>query len=305
MIILRQEEFAFGKPPSERTIPELLDAGVIILDKPRGPSSHEVSAFVRKILEVKKTGHTGTLDQDVSGVLIVLLGHATKAVRFFAGERKSYVCVMSLGTAISKEKADKIFENLRGKIYQTPPLASAVAKRLRVREVYSLRVLESHDKLILFDCDVAGGTYVRKLVSDFGALAATTAEMRELRRTSAVGLSEGSAVKLQDISDYYWLWKNRGDESFLRSSVKPIEDVIALKRVIVSDDVLKPITTGAHLFIPGICSLDEGINRDEFVQIMSGKGELICFAQALLSSDEIKERRNGAACDVMRVVKSA
>ncbi len=308
MITLRKQEGVLGVAPRERPLNDYLRFGVALIDKPCGPSSHETSAFVRKILSgfgVQKTGHSGTLDPDVSGVLPVMLNDACKASGFLSKQRKKYVCITRFEKPIKAATLEKTFSRFRGKIYQTPPLASAVAKRLRIREVFSLDLLEVNERFALFQCDVEAGFYVRALVRDLGEVVNDAAVMAELRRTEAATFTEEQCVTLQELSDRVWLAKENGkkkNEAPLRECVLPLEEAIHLKRVVADDDALRPITTGAHLAIPGICSLDEGIAKGEAVQILSLKGELVCFADALLSSDEIKGRRNGLAFDVSRVI---
>ncbi|MEM4254908.1 MAG: RNA-guided pseudouridylation complex pseudouridine synthase subunit Cbf5 [Candidatus Norongarragalinales archaeon] len=306
MIGLRKGDGNYGKKPSERTLDEKLRKGVFVLDKPCGPSSHEAAAFVRKILGLKKAGHSGTLDANVSGVLPVFLEEATKAVRYFLGERKKYVCIMRLNERKSAKEIEDAFSHFKGKIYQKPPLASAVAKKLRVREVFGLRVLEIDGKDVLFECDVEGGFYVRKLCADVGEVLGCGAAMLELRRTYAAGFTEAKAHSLQDLSDAFWLWKEVGNSKTLDEMVFNLEDVLHLKKVVVDDGALKPISTGANLAIPGIVEMDDSIEKGESVQVLSGKGEVICFAKALFSSKEIaeKERKGhgGLAFDIERVL---
>ncbi len=306
MFTLRKQEGRLGVAPRERALNDYLCFGIALVDKPCGPSSHETSAFVRKILGIEKTGHSGTLDPDVSGVLPVMLNDACKASGFLSKQRKKYVCITRFEKPIQKSKLEKAFERFRGKIYQTPPLASAVVRRLRIREVFSLDLLELDDskRFALFECDVEAGFYVRKLVEDLASVLDNAAVMAELRRTEAAGFAESRCVTLQELSDRVWLAKERGDEAPLRECVIPIEEGIALKRVVADDGALRPITTGANLAIPGICSLDENISKGEAVQVLSLKGELVCFADALLSSGEIKRRRNGLAFDVSRVIQA-
>ena len=309
MIVLREQEGKAGVPPRQRELAEYLRFGIALIDKPCGPSSHETSAFTRRILSVfgvEKTGHSGTLDPDVSGVLPVMLGAACKASGFLSKERKKYVCITRFEKPVERKSLERAFQRFRGKIYQTPPLASAVARRLRVREVFSLDVLELDEskRFALFECDVEAGFYVRKLVEDLASVLDNAAVMAELRRTEAAGFREAECVTLQELSDRVWLARERGNEAPLRECVLPIEEGIHLKRVVVDDDALRPITTGANVAIPGICSFDEEIARSEAVQVLSLKGELVCFADALLSSEEIMKRRNGLAFDVSRVIQA-
>ncbi|HEV8289596.1 MAG TPA: RNA-guided pseudouridylation complex pseudouridine synthase subunit Cbf5 [Candidatus Norongarragalinales archaeon] len=303
MITLQKEKHELGQKPSERTIEELLKWGFVAVDKPQGPTSHEVSAFVKKILNISKTGHTGTLDSNVSGVLPVLLNDAVKAAWWLARSRKKYVCLMRLDKPVSLAQLEsEAFSNLRGKIYQKPPLASAVAKKLRVREVFSLDMLEVDEKHVLFETETEAGTYVRNLVFDAGELLGVKSEMTELRRTLAVGVSEDACFTLQELSDRYWLWKEKKQEKSLREVVRPIEELMHLKKIVASDGALKALGHGSPLAIPGVISLDEGIVKEEPVQILSGKGELVAIGKALKSATEISEEEKGLAVKVERVI---
>jgi H/ACA ribonucleoprotein complex subunit 4 len=302
MLVLRKEPYATGKAPSERTMEERLRFGVVPVDKPPGPTSHEVAAFAKRILGVNKTGHTGTLDATVSGVLPILLNESCKASKAIMGGKKKYVCVMRLPKEIPRLEIEEALSHFRGKIWQKPPLASAVAKKLRIREVFSLNLLEVDGRLVLFDAETEAGTYIRNIVRDVGEVLGTGAEMAELRRTLSGGFTEGECVTLQELSDRHWLWKEKGEEKPLRECVHQIEDVVGFKRVVTADDAIHSITTGANLAVPGINQLDESIAKGEIVGIFSGKGELLCIAEALMGAEEIKGREKGIAFDVMRVI---
>ena len=308
MIRLQEIECKVGEPPSERSLEEKIRKGVFILDKPSGPSSHEAAAFVKKILGQSKAGHSGTLDANVSGVLPVLLEESTKAAKYLLGSRKKYVCVLRLGENKSKKEIEDAFSHFKGKIFQKPPLESAVVKKMRVREVFELAVLEAEGKYVLFECDVEGGFYVRKICFDVGEVLGCGGEMAELRRVYAAGFTEKEAHSLQDLSDAFWLWTEKGEDKELQKMVLTLEEALEgkLKKVVVDDGAIKPITTGANLAIPGIVSLDESIENHESVQVLNGMGEIICFAKALIDSKEIVSRaqsgKGGLAFDVERVV---
>ncbi|MDP3742171.1 MAG: RNA-guided pseudouridylation complex pseudouridine synthase subunit Cbf5 [Candidatus Micrarchaeota archaeon] len=303
MHVFYKEEFKLGVSPHQRSVEQALEHGVVCIDKPQGPSSHEVSAFVKKILHVNKAGHTGTLDPNVSGVLPVLLNQGCKVSHFLGETSKTYVCVMQLEKEVSKKDLVKAFNYFKGKIYQTPPLLSAVAKNLRIREVKELKILEVKERNVLFSVSSEAGFYVRNLVFDVGEVLGVKAEMAELRRTKAGVLTEDKCITLQELSDYYWLWKEKGNDEKLKKAIIPIEDFVKLKRVIASDDCLRPISTGADLAIPGILAMDEKIQRGERVGIFTGKGELVAVATALRGSSEIKDLKKGMAFDIERVIQ--
>ncbi|MHA1967975.1 MAG: LAGLIDADG family homing endonuclease, partial [Candidatus Hodarchaeales archaeon] len=154
----------YGKFPLSRTIPELLNLGIINLDKPANPTSHEVTAWIKQILKINKAGHGGTLDPAVTGCLPVALGRATRALQVLLPAGKEYICIMKTHHSVSPEKLENVLVNFRGKIYQTPPVRSNVKRRLRVRKIYELEVKEhdgSHLSLLRIKCEA--GTYIRKL----------------------------------------------------------------------------------------------------------------------------------------------
>ena len=263
-----------SQPFAGRGLKDYLNRGVVLIDKPCGPSSHEVAAFARNILGLPKTGHTGTLDQDVSGVLVILLGEACKLVSFFPDSDKKYVCIMHLEKEVSRQDLEKAFDNFRGKIYQTPPLEAAVARRLRIREIYSLKILEVAGRDVLFECDCEAGTYIRKLCFDAGEVLGVPAEMKELRRTKAMGFDEADAITLQDLADYYWLATEKKDESRLRKAVMPIERALALKPVELSAPLVSKLKNG---LAPSLNEVGpkEKFSEGEFVKFLDSQGNML------------------------------
>ena len=162
-------EMSTEKIKSSRTTEELLEFGIINIDKPSGPTSFNVSDFVRKGLGLRKTSHFGTLDPKVTGVLPVALNRACKLTGYFLGEDKEYVGVMRIHEEVSLDKIRKMIkEKFTGVIKQTPPVKSRVKRQEREREVKKFELLEKDRKNIVFLAEVQGGTYIRKLVDDLG-----------------------------------------------------------------------------------------------------------------------------------------
>jgi len=152
------------KIKSQKTISELLEFGILNIDKPSGPTSFNVSDFVRKKLGLRKTSHFGTLDPKVTGVLPIALNRACKLTGYFIGHDKKYVGIMRLHENIEMEKIQEVInKKFLGKIKQTPPVKSRVARREREREIKSFELLERDKKDILFRVGCEGGTYIRKL----------------------------------------------------------------------------------------------------------------------------------------------
>lgn len=153
-----------GYSPISRPIEHLKSYGVINLDKPANPSSHEVVAWVKRILKVEKTGHSGTLDPKVTGCLIVCINKATRLVKAQQSAGKEYVAIVKLHAPIENEnKLQKALDTLTGTVFQRPPLISAVKKVLRVRTIYESKLIEyDPDKEMgIFWVSCQAGTYIR------------------------------------------------------------------------------------------------------------------------------------------------
>ncbi|MHA2233525.1 MAG: RNA-guided pseudouridylation complex pseudouridine synthase subunit Cbf5, partial [Candidatus Hodarchaeales archaeon] len=172
----------WGFPPSQRPIPQLFNQGIVNLDKPANPTSHEVVAWVKKLFRLPKAGHSGTLDPKVTGVLPIALGRAAKAVRVLLTAPKGYICILLLHGTVSSQLIESTAAEFQGEIYQRPPVRSSVKRRLRTRRIYSLEVLEVDDRRVLFRVSCQAGTYIRKLCDDWGLVLGVGGHMEELRR---------------------------------------------------------------------------------------------------------------------------
>src|SRR3989338_6245801 len=152
----------FGCIPEKRSIETMIDYGIVILNKPSGPTSHQVADYVKKILNLEKAGHGGTIDPGVTGLLPVALGKATRIVQALLPAGKEYVCIMHLHTLVPEEKIREAAKKFTGQITQLPPVRSAVKRQLRQRNIYYFKLMEIDDKDVLFKLGCQGGTYVRK-----------------------------------------------------------------------------------------------------------------------------------------------
>ena len=274
--------------------PELLDSGVAVIDKPCGPISHEVTSWVKKMLEVPRTGHAGTLDPDVSGVLPVALGRATKLLRYIAGKRKTYVGICKFRKELSTERLEGLFGKFRGEIEQTPPKISAVKKVKRKRFVHSLQILEVDGKRVLFNATVDAGTYIRTLCEDMGRAAGTEAFMEELRRTAVGKIREDSAFTMQELSDAHWLWKEKNDDSLLGKCIVPVERLIDFRRVYVRENVPESLAKGAQLMAPGLVGAEPTIKKGENVSIYTDDTrKFVGVGVALFDGEEMNLQKSG------------
>ncbi|MHA2065295.1 MAG: RNA-guided pseudouridylation complex pseudouridine synthase subunit Cbf5 [Candidatus Thorarchaeota archaeon] len=283
-------------------IEHLLENGVISLDKPAGPTSHEVATWVRKILG-DRVGHGGTLDPGVTGILPTGVGNATKVMQALLPAGKEYVCVLELHDLSDEAAIRQIVEEFTGKIYQKPPLRSAVKRVLRVREIYYNNIIEIKGRLVLFRVGCEAGTYIRKLCSDIGEALGVGGHMRELRRTR-VGpfLEDEHLCSLYDLKDAYEFWKEDGDESDLRKFLLPIEFGLShLPLISVRDSAVDAICHGASLAASGIIGFSSGIRKDDLILLKTLKGEAIGIARSGKTSDEIGKAKSGIVAKTERV----
>lgn len=294
----------YGCPPESRPIEEHIHKGIINLDKTSGPTSHEIDSWVRIILHAKKTGHGGTLDPKVTGVLPIGINRATKVMQLLLNAGKEYVCLMRLHQEIDENSIRNIFKEFQGKIYQTPPLKSAVKRELRVRTIYYSNILEIKGQDVLFKIGCEGGTYVRTYCYDIGEALGCGAHMAELRRTR-VGISfmeDETLVTLQDLTDAYHYYEHDNDETQLRNCIQPMEKATKhLPKVIIRDSAVDAICHGANLAAGGIVKLSSNIKKGDTVVIMTLKGELISSGISLYDADIIFESEFGIMVDSQKV----
>lgn len=295
---------AYGIYCDQRSVEQLLNHGFILLDKPNGPTSHETVAWVKKILHIEKAGHSGTLDPQVSGILPIGLGEATKALIVLLLGPKEYHALGRLHSLPPKEKLEEVLKLLTGKIYQKPPQRSSVSRQTRVRHVYEIEVFEQKERLLLLRILCEAGTYIRKIFYDMGEILGPGATMIELRRTRVGQFNEDSnLVRMHDLVDAYALWKEKDDDSKLRRILMPIEHALSeIKSVVIRDSAVDALCHGAQLAIPGILEISHGLKRGDIVGIYTKKGEAVALAEAIMSEDEIVENTKGFAFSTKRII---
>ncbi|VDD76108.1 unnamed protein product [Mesocestoides corti] len=219
-----------GYSPLHRPLEEHLKHGVINLDKPSNPSSHEVVAWVKRALNVEKTGHSGTLDPKVTGCLIVCIDRATRLVKSQQSAGKVYIAIFRLHECISDVKrVQQVCEKLKGALFQRPPLIAAVKRQLRIRTIYDSKLLEydAEKGLGVLKLDCEAGTYVRTHCVHLGLLLGCGGVMEELRRIrSGILTEDDNMVTMHDVLDAKWFYDNRKDEKYLRRVVMPLEKLL-------------------------------------------------------------------------------
>jgi H/ACA ribonucleoprotein complex subunit 4 len=282
----------------------LLDNGVIALDKPSGPTSHEVATWVRKILEVERVGHGGTLDPGVTGILPTGVGNATKAMQALLPAGKEYVCALELHQNAPESEIRRVIKEFIGKLYQKPPLRSSVKRVLRVREVYYNEILEIKGRIVLFRVGCQAGTYIRKLCFDIGEALGVGGHMRELRRTRVGSFREDEHIcSLYDLKDAFMFWKEDGDETELRKYLLPTEFGLGhLPEINIRDSAVDAICHGADLAASGVISLSSNMKKGDMVVLKTLKGEAVAVATCSDTSDRIAKAKSGIVAKSDRVL---
>ncbi|MET1102351.1 MAG: RNA-guided pseudouridylation complex pseudouridine synthase subunit Cbf5 [Pyrodictiaceae archaeon] len=294
----------YGRPAWARPIEEHIRMGVIPLDKPPGPTSHEVVAWIKRMLGLSKAGHGGTLDPKVTGVLPVALEEATKIIHLVVHTTKEYVCVMQLHEPVDEQKLREAISLFVGEIYQRPPLRSSVKRSLRVKRVYKIDLLEYTGKYALLVIESDPGTYMRKICHDIGLVLGVGAHMRELRRIKTGPFHEDKGlVRLQELSEAIYRWKTTGKDDLLRRLILPAEYAIShLKKIVIRDTAVDAIAHGAHLAVPGILRLHDNIEKGDLVAILTLKGELVAIGVANMTSNQMASEKKGIAVRIRRVI---
>ena len=286
--------------PATRSPDALREFGVVNLDKPPGPSAHQVAAWVRDLVGVERAAHAGTLDPKVTGCLPVLLGDATRLAQVFLEGVKEYVAVLELHGPVPTD-LDSVVAEFEGPLYQKPPRKSAVTRRLRVREVYAMDVLDTQERQVLLRIRCESGTYVRKLCHDLGLALGTGAHMGHLRRTATSPFDDRSLVTMSDLADALAFadgLEYDPDEGPLREVVAPAERALVhLPRVTIAPSAAEQVATGAPVYAPGVISVDPatepvaengtgvGVDEGDLLACYTPDGSAICLGRLVGAPD--------------------
>jgi tRNA pseudouridine55 synthase len=281
--------------------------GILVVDKPRGKTSHDVVETVRRLIGFRQIGHLGTLDPLATGVLVLALGRATRLARFYAGRRKRYTCAVRFGFATDTYDADgeplgpdsapaldadelqALAAQFVGKIQQAPPAFSA--KKIHGRrahelarkhkpvklepvdvEVYEFRLTSVEGSLARFVVECGAGTYIRSLAHDLGKLHGAGAHLAEIVRTAVGEFTLDHAVPLDDLAEDAKAGKISGRVIRLESLLPE------LPRATVLPIVEKRVRHGAKFNLP-------------LAQIQPGQVTAAQGAPAQLDSGEWKPSR--------------
>ena len=240
----------------------------------------------------------------MTGVLPIALEEATKIAQALLISGKEYVCVMRLHGQVPEERVKTVLEEFTGAIYQRPPIRASVKRRLRIRKIYYLNLLEMAERNVLFKVGCEAGTYIRKLCHDLGEALGVGAHMQELRRTRAGPFTEDEGmVTLHDIVYFQSLWQETKDETVFRRFVQPMEKVLeALPKIYVRDSAVDALCHGAHLAAPGIVSVETGIKPNDMAAVFTLKEEAVALAKTLASTEAILKMDHGLVAETKRVL---
>ncbi|MFC7194442.1 RNA-guided pseudouridylation complex pseudouridine synthase subunit Cbf5 [Halosimplex aquaticum] len=287
---------ALRGPPDDRSVDALLEFGVVNLDKPPGPSAHQVAAWVRDMAGADRAAHAGTLDPKVTGCLPMLLGDATRMAQVFDDSVKEYVAVLELHGPAPAD-FESVLAEFEGNIYQKPPKKSAVVRRLRSREIYQLNAIEVEDRRALLQIRCESGTYVRKLCHDLGLALGTGAHMGHLRRTTTGSFDDTDLSSLYDLADAL-AWAEEGDTDALREVVQPAERALVdLPGATIAESAAREVAEGAPVYAPGLLEIDD-VFRGDLLACYTPDGAAVCLGT--LAGDP--EADEGVVIELERVL---
>ena len=291
----------------KRPIQEHLKYGVINLDKPANPSSHEIVAWVKKIMKVEKTGHSGTLDPKVTGCLIVCINRATRLVKAQQSAGKEYVGVVRFHNPVEDvNEIEEGIKKLTGTLFQRPPLIASVKRELRVRTIYDAKMyqFDKEKNMALFWISCEAGTYVRTLCVHLGLLMKVGGHMQELRRVRSGILQEDpTMVTMHDVLDAQWTFEQTKDEKYMRRVVMPLEVLLtSYPRIMIKDTAVNAICYGAKLTLPGVLRFENGIDVGTEVVLITTKGEAVAIAVSEMSTSVMASCDHGVVAKTKRVI---
>ncbi|HNR13848.1 MAG TPA: tRNA pseudouridine(55) synthase TruB [Thermodesulfobacteriota bacterium] len=304
--------------------------GVIVINKPAQLTSQAVVTRVKRILHVRKAGHTGTLDPFATGVLPVCLNEGTKLAAFLIEQEKEYEGVLRLGVetdtqdstgtvlrehdpvSLTLEDIEEAFSAFRGVIRQMPPMYSAlkhegvrlyefarqgieIQREERKVTVSELTILGADLPFMKFRVVCSKGTYVRTLVHDIGKRLGCGAVLHQLIRTRSGQFHIGQAIDLETL-------KAMSPESVSEKLIRPHEAMKIYPEIVVDDVSAGKIRQGRVVPVAGIpkaSSWPQG--RERKFRILTGSGDLLAMAEALPQRDDMETENYGCAWRLLRV----
>lgn len=276
--------------------------GLILINKPKGYTSHDIVNLVRKTLNTKKVGHTGTLDPNATGVLPILIGNATKISKYLVEHSKTYIATLKLGEKtdtgdnegnviekayefnnITKNKIEEVLKGFIGKQTQTPPMYSAIkvdgkklyeyareGKTIKVNpreiQIYSIKLFSFNKKdEIIFEVECSKGTYIRTLCEDIAKKLGTIGYMKELERTKVNEFSIENSIKIDELTP-----------NIIESKLITIDRIFKEnKRINLDNRKLELFLNGVQLTYKLKDGLYRVYNESSFIGLGTVKNELL------------------------------
>ncbi len=249
---------------------------VIIVNKDKDITSREVDSAVKRIYGCKKAGHSGTLDPNATGILIICLDEATKLMPLLVGLDKEYEGIIYLHKDIDLKKLEQgIKKHFVGEIIQTPPVKSRVARKARKRTVYCFDIIKKDGKNIFFRTKVQAGTYIRKLAYDIGQKLNIGAHLKELNRIGVGDIPINQSHTLKEI------------EEFPQKYLIEIENAFDFaKKVEIKNESIKKILHGLPLLSDDIIYVDS-VQKDDHICIKNS-GRISALGKIKETGDRMK-----------------
>jgi H/ACA ribonucleoprotein complex subunit 4 len=283
-----------GINPENLSIEQLLASGFILLDKPPGPTSHQVASWVRDLLGLERLGHGGTLDPFATGVLPLMAGKSMKLTKGILKTDKTYIAVLKFAQETNTEALKDVIGKLTGRIYNVPPEISAVKVQVRTRKIYSFEVIEATSKQAIVRIACEAGTYIRTIARDMGLLLGYNVQLKELRRDNSGRFSLTDCVTLQEIADAVWLWKECGNSTALEKIIHPTEKLLLDKPyIIVKDSAASALCHGAPLLRPGLIEVSDKLSSGLEVAAFTSKNEVVGIVKMSKGFTEISNETSG------------
>lgn len=279
---------AFGTSPDERTLEQRLASGFILIDKPAGPTSHQLAAWARDMLGLDRLGHGGTLDPFATGVLPLMTGRCMKITNKILKHTKSYIAILRFRERPEEEVIRETMASLTGRIYNVPPEVSAVKVQVRTRTIHAFELLDIDKQDVVARITCEAGTYIRTIARDMGLLLNTPVTLKELRRETSGMFDLNNCITMDQLADAVWLWKECGQEEALMKVIHPIEKLLVdLPRCQVKDSAVAALAYGAPLLRPGLISIPKGLKKGTELMVSSLKDEAVGFVKLKMDSNEI------------------